>query len=203
MTALPEPDEPIETSYKVPARLLTIAEYQQLGEIEFGYTELQEGHVLSSPSPVPDHNIASGSIYVQLVQQLPAELKAIQDVDIDLGLADASSPGFSRRPDLVVLKRAEVERVRAEGGMLRASEVLIAVEIVSPGSKRTDNVIKRGEYAEAGIPHYWILDLDDPVSLVDCHLAEEFGYQDAGGVTGTFETTVPFPIRIDLDKLLL
>lgn len=86
--------------------------------------------------------------------------------------------------------------------MLRASEVVIAVEIVSPGSRRTDYVIKHGEYADAGVPHYWILDLDDPVSLVDCHLSEEFGYQDAGGVTGTFETTVPFPLRVELDKLL-
>jgi Uma2 family endonuclease len=199
VTAVPQPEYQSHLAFS--GRLLTIAEYEQLGETETGYTELQEGRVLVSPSPVPDHNIASGSMYLQLAQQLPAELQVIQDVDIDLGLADASSPGFSRRPDLVVLTRSEVERVRAEGGMLRASEVLIAVEIVSPGSKRTDYVIKRGEYADAGIPHYWILDLDEPVSLVDCHLAEGFGYQDAGGVTGTFETTAPFSVRVELDKL--
>ena len=199
MTAVPQPENQSHLAFS--DRLLTIAEYEQLGEMETGYTELQEGRALVSPSPVPDHNIASGSIYLQLAQQLPAELQVVQDVDIDLGLADASSPGFSRRPDLVVLTRSEVERVRAEGGMLRASEVLITVEIVSPGSRRTDYVIKRGEYADAGIPHYWILDLDEPVSLVDCHLAEGFGYQDAGGVTGTFETTAPFPVRVELDKL--
>ncbi len=28
------------------------------------------------------------------------------------------------------------------------------------GSQRTDRVIKHGEYADAGIPHYWLVDLD-------------------------------------------
>ena len=51
---------------------------------------------------------------------------------------------------------------------------------MSPGSHRTDHVIKRGEYADAGIPHYWIVDLDNPVTLIDCHPAAEFGYQDPG-----------------------
>ena len=41
-----------------------------------------------------------------------------------------------------------------------------------------------------------------PVSLVDCHLAGEFGYQDNGGVSGEFTTSVPFPLRIDLNRLI-
>jgi len=80
--------------------------------------------------------------------------------------------------------------------------VLVVIEIVSPGSYRTDHVIKRGEYADAGILHYWIVDLDHPVTLIDCHLAAEFGYQDAGPVTGRFVTTEPFPICLRLDELL-
>ena len=78
----------------------------------------------------------------------------------------------------------------------------MVVEIVSRGSVRMDNIIKRGEYADAGIPHYWIVDLDAPASLVDCHLAGEFGYQDDGGVTEVFATSVPFPLRIDLNRLV-
>ena len=75
-------------------------------------------------------------------------------------------------------------------------------EFVSPGSKRTDHVAKRADYADAGIPHYWIVDLDDPISLVACHQAGESGYLDAAAVTGTFTTDVPFPVKIDLDALL-
>jgi hypothetical protein len=75
------------------------------------------------------------------------------------------------------------------------------VEIVSPGSKRMDYVIKRGEYADAGIPHYWIIDLDPPMSLLACHLAGELGYADDGERTGRFTTTEPYPLTIDLDQL--
>ena len=64
------------------------------------------------------------------------------------------------------------------------------------------SVPRRGEYADAGIQHYWIIDLDHPVSLVACHLAGEFGYQDAGAVTGVYERIDPFPIRVDLAALV-
>jgi len=56
-----------------------------------------------------------------------------------------------------------------DGGLLRAGDVLVVVEIVSAGSRRLDHVVKRGEYADAGIGHYWIIDLDGPVTLLDCH----------------------------------
>jgi len=75
------------------------------------------------------------------------------------------------------------------------------VEVVSPGPTRTDHVHKRGEYADAGIPHYWILDISEPVSLLACHLAGEFGYADDGAVTGRFAAEEPFPVEIDLDAL--
>jgi hypothetical protein len=95
----------------------------------------------------------------------------------------------------------EFNRVTHTGGLLRAAGTVLVVEIVSPGSRRTDNLVKRGEYADAGIPFYWIIDADAPISLVACHLAGSFGYQDGGTVTGVFESTEPFPLRVDLDAL--
>jgi Uma2 family endonuclease len=92
--------------------------------------------------------------------------------------------------------------VRREGGCIRASEVVVVAELVSPGSRRTDNVVKRGEYADARIPHYWIIDLTAPVTLIACHLAGAFGYADGGEITGVFRTTEPFPVELDLDGLL-
>jgi Uma2 family endonuclease len=85
--------------------------------------------------------------------------------------------------------------------VLRASEVILVVDVVSPGSARTDHVLKRSEYADAGIPHYWIVDPSEPVSLLACHQAGEFGYVDDGAVTGRFSATEPFPVEIDLDGL--
>jgi Uma2 family endonuclease len=183
------------------ARLLTVAEYLAIGEVEYGYSELVEGRLVMSPSPSPLHNLAAAEIWLALRRQLPADLLAVQDVDVDLGLAEADAPGFVRRPDIVVVHRDVPRRVQREGGVIRASDVLVVVELVSPSSRRTDHVVKRGEYADAGIPHYWIVDLAEPVSLLACHLAGEFGYADGAAVTGTFTSTTPFAVEIDLGVL--
>ncbi|MGH3865810.1 MAG: Uma2 family endonuclease [Pseudonocardiaceae bacterium] len=107
-----------------------------------------------------------------------------------------------RGPDLVVVGYKAIDWVDGDGGLLRASDVLVVVEVVSPGSRRLDHVVKRHDYADAGVGHYWIVDLDEPVTLLDCHLAGPLGYADGGSITGTFTTTAPCPIRLELDRLL-
>jgi Uma2 family endonuclease len=184
-----------------PRRLLTVAEYLEIGEIELGYSELVEGRLLMSPSPAPDHNYAAFRLGVQLDGKLPTGWEVVTDIDVDLQLAPPDAPGTVRRPDLVVVAAEARQRVRREGGVYRASDVLLVVEVVSPGSARTDHVLKRSEYADAGIPHYWIVDPSEPVSLLACHQAGEFGYADDGTVTGAFTATEPFPVEIDLDGL--
>lgn len=195
MIAHPQPSP--ARQWAIPDHLLTIEEYAALGETDSGFTELVEGRVVMSPSPVPMHNVAVFELGQFLAPQLPKHLRVVPGTDVDLGLMPLHRPGFSRRPDLLIVDRAAVTRVDRDGGMLRAEDVTIVVEIVSPGSERTDYQVKRSEYADAGIPHYWIVDITEPVSLVACR-----GYQDAAAVTGTFTTDVPFPVKLDLDALL-
>lgn len=197
MIAMPAPRHELA----VPDHPLTVAEYAALGETRTGYTELIEGHLLMSPSPTPKHARASLRLSLQLTEQVPEHLEVLQDLDIDLELVPARQPGFSRRPDLVIVDRTAPERVEREGGMLRAAEVLVVCEIVSPSSRRIDNVDKRGEYADAGIPLYWIVDLTGPVSLTECRLTGKHGYRSQQRVTENFTTTRPFPIKVDLNRL--
>lgn len=76
------------------------------------------------------------------------------------------------------------------------------MEIVSPGSLRPDTGGKPDEYAEAGIEHHWwLVDLNEPVSLSACHLAGELGYQDAPEMTGQAVLETPFVARLDLSRL--
>lgn len=173
-----------------------------MGEFEPGYAELSEGRLMMTPSPAPRHNRAGFRVALLLDMQMPADFVVVQDVDLDLELAPVDRPGFVRRPDLIVTSRSVLARIECEGGAIRASEVVLVVEIVSPGSVRTDNVVKRGEYADAGVPHYWIVDLSDPVSVLVCHQAGAFGYADGGAVTGTLCVTEPFTAEIVLDDLL-
>jgi Uma2 family endonuclease len=44
---------------------------------------------------------------------------------------------------------------------LPVGDVLLVVEIVSPGSEGVDLVTKHREYAGAGIPRYWVVDQDN------------------------------------------
>jgi Uma2 family endonuclease len=190
MTALPRVRPP-----------LTLADYLALGEDEDCAYELQEGELVMAPSPTPRHSYAMGELHVQLRAQLPPGLLALQDVDVDLQLVGPDGPATVRRPDLLVTSTDAYDRVGRDGGLLRASEVRLVVEIISPGSQRTDSRVKRDEYADAGIPHYWIVDLDPVPTLTPCHLAGEFGYQDGGAVTVSYEASEPAPVRIDLTAL--
>lgn len=177
-----------------PPHLLTVAEYLELDEPPWGYTELVEGRVVVSPSPHRRHNRAAMELAFQLKPQVPPHLEVLLDLDVDLELVPPDQPGFSRRPDVVVTRRAE--------GLIRAPEAVIVVEVVSPGSVRTDHMVKRAEYADAGIPHYWILDVRERPGLLACHLGGPFGYVDGGVVHGVFATDEPFPLRVDLDALV-
>jgi Uma2 family endonuclease len=182
-------------------RLLTVAEYVALPEDGEDRYELQEGIRVMSPRPVPRHQWCVSRLLRSLADQAPDHLVVLPEVDVDLGLTRPDQPGFVRVPDLVVVPRAALDRVDREGGLLRAREVVLAVEILSTGSRRMDSVTKHAEYADAGIPHYWIVDPEPQVALTACHLAGAFGYADAAPVTGAFATEAPFPVRLQLDAI--
>ncbi|MCO1657378.1 Uma2 family endonuclease [Pseudonocardia humida] len=197
MTALPQPVS--AGSFDHP---LTVADYMALPEEPASRLELQEGSVVMSPRPTFRHQKCINELYTQLRDQVSDDLDLASEVEVDLRLVPDTHPGTVRVPDLVVVRSAAVDRLDAEGGALRPDEVVLAVEILSPGSRRTDSIIKHSEYADAGIGHYWIIDRTDGPSLTACHLGGEFGYVDAEPVKGVFETDSPFPARVDLAALV-
>lgn len=186
--------------------LLTVADYAALPEdLDGARYELVEGNLVMSPRPLDVHQYCIHELLYQLRDQVPAHLVGLAEVDVDLGIVPSTGPGFVRVPDIVVVPREAMERQRRQGGLNLASEVRLAVEVISPGTRRLDTLVKRDEYAEAGIPHYWIVELGEPgdrPQLTAHHLAGAFGYMDAGPAVGTYLTTEPFPLRIDLDALV-
>jgi Uma2 family endonuclease len=196
MTALPVPPAPASF------HPLTAAEYAALPEDSDHDYELQDGSVIMSAKPIPRHQHAAGQLYLQLAAQIPEYLRLLIEVDLDVELAPPTEPGTVRAPDLVVVTRDAYDRVDEGGGFLRAAECVLAVEIHSPGSYRTDQRIKHDEYADAGIGHYWMIDLRGGPSLVACHLGGPFGYVEEPAVTGTFTTQHPFALRVDLAPLI-
>jgi Uma2 family endonuclease len=81
--------------------------------------------------------------------------------------------------------------------------VKVVIEIVSPGSDKTDSVEKLGEYATAGIPFYWLVRLTGTaVASIDIHVLDHVlgGYRKYRTITPADETSVvDIPVSITLD----
>ncbi|MER7843579.1 Uma2 family endonuclease [Kitasatospora sp. NPDC096077] len=84
----------------------------------------------------------------------------------------------------------------------RPREVVLVVEVVSPESECRDRGVKFHKYAEAGIPHYWIVDEEDGAPVAHVYELEQAtsSYAPAGIFRGVLERPVPFPISIDLAR---
>jgi Uma2 family endonuclease len=79
--------------------------------------------------------------------------------------------------------------------------VVVAVEILSPGSVRTDTVVEPMEYADAGIPHFWLIDPAPPVTATVYRLIEG-EYEESLRAEKVLQVEEPCPLRIELDELL-
>jgi Uma2 family endonuclease len=117
-------------------------------------------------------------------------------MDIDVLLED--DPPTVRAPDVAVLPASAVH----DGRRITAADVSLAVEFVSPGSRRSDRVTKLAEYAEAGIPNYWIIDLaasDD--SRFTAFRLEQGSYTRTLQSEGAVRLGEPAPIEFRLADL--
>lgn len=73
--------------------------------------------------------------------------------------------GGGRQPDLSVW-RDEDSAQPVESSYCGTEGLLLVVEVVSASSKVEDKVRKREEYARAGIPRYWIVEQDQPQTVL-------------------------------------
>lgn len=95
-----------------------------------------------------------------------------------------------RQPDLVV-----VEPEQGRGARL-SSPPILAVEVLSPTTRATDLHAKRNEYARAGTPHYWVVDLDVP--SIEAFVLLGKRYYPSGTVKGDDPLTVTDPLALTI-----
>ena len=78
-------------------------------------------------------------------------------------------PGKFREPDILFM-RSEHDDRRSDRFWVGADLVM---EIVSPDDPERDKVTKRREYAQSGIPEYWIVEpVDSSISVLTLHGSE-------------------------------
>lgn len=167
----------------------TVDDLDELPDDGYRY-ELIDGALLVSPPPELPHQYLTGRLVALLLAQLPEPYRA------------APAPGLYfdprnyRIPDVVAFRRE-----RLAGGRLGPDDVLLAVEVVSPGSVRMDRVAKPAQYAAGGIPHLWRVELE-PLELVTHELHDEL-YIETGRYGVDVDVDRPVPLRFRLPDLLI
>ena len=145
--------------------------------------ELVDGVLIVSPSPRMLHQRAVGNLHLQLREACPADLEVFL-VPFDVVLARDTV----LEPDLLVARRADLTERN-----LPAVPVL-AVEVLSPSTRRFDLLLKRSRLEAAGCEHYWVVDADEP-SVLAWRLVDG-RYSEASRAAGDepFVVRDPYPV---------
>jgi Uma2 family endonuclease len=134
------------------------------------YETSPEGVLSVMPPPDSEHAmIASRFLAWFIIAGWPA--------DQVLQVAGVRIPGFDRDggriPDVSVWRKTP-----PRGVWLSVENLLLVIEIVSPGSEAMDEVTKRREYALAGVPQYWVVDRTSALNVTLWQLDGEGEYEE-------------------------
>ncbi|MEO5924382.1 MAG: Uma2 family endonuclease [Bryobacteraceae bacterium] len=124
----------------------------RLGMLEGQRIELIDGELIDKMGQGPRHSNAIRRLMALLIRVFGIERVSVQ-APIEAGPRDQkwSQP----EPDLAVLNYPWQFAPRHPGG----NELSLAIEVADT-SLRQDSFRKRDMYAHAGVPEYWVLDID-------------------------------------------
>jgi len=147
--------------------------------------ELIDGVLIVSPSPRWVHQRVVAHLVALMLPACPSDLEVLLG-PFDVPLATDTLV----IPDLLVARRADL----TDRDLPTAP--LLAVEVLSPSTRRFDLTLKRSRYEAAGAPAYWVVDPDEP-SLLAWELREG-SYGEVAHVRGdeAFAATLPFPVTV-------
>jgi Uma2 family endonuclease len=175
---------------------MTARQYLMLGDDPPGVRlELVNGEVAVSASPRARHSYPAQKLAALLdghVEEFDLGM-LIPDTDTIFGEYDV------RRPDIAYFSKARQHLVPEDDAIDVAPD--LCVEVVSPSSGTIDREDKFGQYAAAGVPHYWILDPQLRTLEGFELMGTEYVSSGAGSGSGTLRLP-PFPnLDIPLAKL--
>lgn len=145
------------------AKHLTFEEYLAYDDGTDNCYELVDGELVMVPLPTADHSdvidLLSDAFRVEIGKQR-LQWKVKRDVGVYTGLNPVTGKERSRTPDLCVITQAqwaELKTDKTKSAVLQAPP-LLAVEVVSPASLKTDYEVKEFEYKNVRVIEYWTVD---------------------------------------------
>ena len=116
--------------------------------------EVVDGELLMTPAPTRTHQSAVLLLATALNSYVRSKaLGVAMTSPADIKLDDAGMV----QPDVFVEGLIDG---RQAGAWNAGAPLLLVVEVLSPSTARGDRTIKRQRFQRAGIPQYWIVDLD-------------------------------------------
>ncbi len=129
----------------------TVEDYWDLPDEQ--RVELIDGYFYDMAAPTTFHQLMAGEVYRQVANYIidhdGACTPFISPVDVQLDNDEKTMI----RPDVVIVCKPE-QIIRRN--ILGAPDFVL--EVISPGTKRRDYVIKLAKYANAKVREYWIVD---------------------------------------------
>jgi Uma2 family endonuclease len=118
--------------------------------------EIIDGALFVTPAPSDVHQLVLGAFYVRIASYLRAG-------DVARALfspADVRKDDRKRnrvQPDMFAVRLTDGQRPAYP---YQQSDLLLAIEVQSPGNPLYDHQVKRTLYLSNGVPEYWIVDAE-------------------------------------------
>ena len=154
-----------------------------------GY-ELLEGTLLVNPPPGARHQSVNRKLANLLEDAAGPALMVVEVMGVRL------PDNTMLIPDVLVGSRELV--LPNTSGILEPTDVILVAEIVSPGSKVMDRLTKPALYADAGIPSYWRVELEDGPAIFAYGL-EGGRYVERGSARPGERLTLNEPFTVTID----
>lgn len=160
------------------------------------HTELLDGSLVFVSPQRRFHAKMIDLLMIGLRATIPDDLKAEREMTVLLDRRNG--PG----PDVSVVRAdaaTDLDLTR-----FQASDILLAVEVVSPDSEARDRDTKPQKYAGAGIPNFWLVEMAGTDQHPVVRVYELDPVSKSYALTGIhhdrLKTGVPFPIDIDIRR---
>lgn len=154
-------------------------------------TELRDGVLIPVPAPTAGHQRVVGKLWREIEDLAPTGFTVLSAVGIMINQHNTFEP------DIVILSGL----VEDTHHFFPPGQCVVAVEVVSPSTKRRDRDEKPGLYAAAGVPHYWRIE-QGPTEIYAYDLVDG-RYELAADTTedGRLALYKPFGMQLDARSL--
>ena len=173
--------EALDTIVRAP---LGLSEWERLPERNTPF-EVVDGQTVVTASPVLLHQVVVTRLAHRLGDAIPAGHEVLVS---PMDWLIRPDPLLVRQPDLVVVREQQLT------GKYLTEPPLLAVEVLSPHNRETDLVRKRRDYLEGGLEWYWIVDPDQPRTVVLRNTGDRF--EPVADVVGDEELGLDEPFAV-------